>query len=178
MVLLALRLPLPAQVANPAQVQVNLGYVPFDVYNDTTPNNQGGPAPGGYWVAGCGLSTVRACYQNALANYYNQGVRGVRFQRRSNPRYAGGATEESASQIPEPSSAAPSTSSSPISSSFQKPRCLSLRSFNCVLSGYMSGAIAVPRAAHASPYRNRAGFSVHACNRPISCNSGAENPSG
>jgi len=59
---------------------MNLGYVPFDVYNDTTLNNQGGPAPGGFWVAGCELSTVRACYQNALENYYKQGIRGVRFQ--------------------------------------------------------------------------------------------------
>jgi hypothetical protein len=80
---------LAGTIAGPSQLQVNLGPMPFDGYLSggvnpympvygSNPQTYGGACPSG-------TTTVRACYQAILRDFYNngvggQGVSGVRIQ--------------------------------------------------------------------------------------------------
>jgi hypothetical protein len=59
------------QIARPSRVEMNLDGVPLQLYS--TSNSAAGVIPN--CPAG---SSIRSCYQTALANYKNQGVTGVR----------------------------------------------------------------------------------------------------
>lgn len=71
-------------MAWPSYLYVNLGYVPFNKYDDTSLNSYGGGVP---YVNGCSTArTVRSCFQEVLRSYRNptdptngQHVTGVRF---------------------------------------------------------------------------------------------------
>lgn len=56
----------------PSRLEVNLSYIPLDVYDSGL--------PGSNYIPSCTGMTVRQCYQNALNTYYSQRrVTGVRF---------------------------------------------------------------------------------------------------
>ena len=61
---------------SPSQLQVNLGILPVDVYNNTLNNGNPPVIPNSICPA---TSTVRSCFNSYLANYASQGVTGVRF---------------------------------------------------------------------------------------------------
>lgn len=58
------------------RLHVNLGPVPIDKYTATNYDSIYGHG----YVSGCSTTqTVRACYQQILANFHQQGVEGIRF---------------------------------------------------------------------------------------------------
>ncbi len=77
-------------VSSPSRLEVNLGPIPFDAYDQS---------PSGH-IPGCSAATVRQCFQTALSGYAAQGVRTVRFQ--FGLRGAAGSTPMSSTGISKP----------------------------------------------------------------------------
>ncbi len=76
MILILPRSAICAEIAQPSALQVNLGFVPFDIYDYShSPSS----ADAGLQVSCPGINSVRACYQTAFARFHAQYVSGVRF---------------------------------------------------------------------------------------------------